>query len=278
MCKSQRVLLVALGALIWLAAVALTGEERSHTVATGDTLSALARLYGVTVQQIADRNQIDDPNLVFPGQVLAIPGVPAAPPPTRLYTVEPGDTLSQIAERYDVTVAKLVSLNRLADPHHIVIGQRLRIPVPAPPPDDALPVPQEHPNWPELERIIDELSAADGVDARVIKAIAWTESGFQQRIVSPTGAVGVMQIQPATAAWLESDIFGEELNEDESAYDNVRMGVRLFKLLMIATKGDTHKAIASYYQGFGVTSRGTIYDETREYVDIVSAVRRRYWP
>jgi len=57
----------------------------------------------------------------------------------------------------------------------------------------------------------------------------------------------------------------------------VKIGARFLRLLIDAT-GDEDRAIAAYYQGYGVTSSGVIYDETQRYVEIVRAVRERYWP
>jgi hypothetical protein len=56
------------------------------------------------------------------------------------------------------------------------------------------------------------------------------------------------------------------------------MGVTYLRILLQATGGDTDKAIASYYQGYGATSSGTMYEETKHYVELVHAVQQRYWP
>jgi soluble lytic murein transglycosylase-like protein len=64
--------------------------------------------------------------------------------------------------------------------------------------------------------------------------------------LSSTGAIGVMQLQPATTAWLETEVFGHELNESESIYDNVKGGIRLYRILLDET-GDQELAIMAYY-------------------------------
>ena len=76
-----------------------------------------------------------------------------------------------------------------------------------------------------------------------MKALAYRESGWQQHVVSPTGAVGVMQIQPSTAYWLERDVFGYDLNIETSAYDNIKAGVRYLRILLDLT-GDIDQAVA----------------------------------
>lgn len=51
-----------------------TQAQRTYTVQPGDTLSEIAERFGVTVAAIVEANGIQDPNLIFPGQELVIPG------------------------------------------------------------------------------------------------------------------------------------------------------------------------------------------------------------
>jgi soluble lytic murein transglycosylase-like protein len=111
----------------------------------------------------------------------------------------------------------------------------------------------------------------------MVKALAYVESSWNQAALSPAGATGVMQLMPDTAAWLERDVFGYELNEQESAYDNVKGGTRLLKILVDAHGGDVDSALASYYQGQGATSAGVMYADTVGYVQFVRGVWERYW-
>ena len=69
--------------------------------------------------------------------LLLIAPVHAQSSPT--HTIQPGETLSQIAERYGLTMAALMELNSITDPDTIVIGQILVLPAPA----DATPAPVE---------------------------------------------------------------------------------------------------------------------------------------
>ncbi len=100
----------------------------SYTVQPGDTLYRIAARYGTTVTAIANANNIANPNLIYPGQVLVIPGGGSTPPATRTYTVQPGDTLYSIAGRYGTTVNAIVTANNIADPNLILPGQVLVIP------------------------------------------------------------------------------------------------------------------------------------------------------
>ncbi len=54
--------------------VSPTPSEQTHTVAAGESLGKIATQYGTTVQALVDANGITDPNLIYPGQVLVIPG------------------------------------------------------------------------------------------------------------------------------------------------------------------------------------------------------------
>lgn len=93
-----------------------------YTVRRGDTLSALARRFGVTVADLAALNDISDPDRIYVGQRLRVPD-----PGGLTYTVRRGDTLSAIARRYGLSVSRLVSLNGISDPDLIFPGQVLEL-------------------------------------------------------------------------------------------------------------------------------------------------------
>lgn len=99
------------------------GTGRTVTVRRGNTLWALARRYGTTVNTLVALNHIEDPDLIYVGQVLRLPRASQ----NTLYTVRWGDTLSAIARDYGVSVAQLVEQNQIADPNLIYVGQVLRI-------------------------------------------------------------------------------------------------------------------------------------------------------
>ncbi|NLF28953.1 MAG: LysM peptidoglycan-binding domain-containing protein, partial [Clostridiales bacterium] len=102
-----------------------TGQ--TYTVVRGDTLSGIAARFGTTVAELVRLNNIANPNLIFPGQVLIISEGTTPPPTGQTYTVVRGDTLSGIANRFGTTVAELVRLNGIADPNLIFPGQILII-------------------------------------------------------------------------------------------------------------------------------------------------------
>lgn len=98
---------------------------RTYTVKSGDTLSGIAAKYGTTYQHLAAINGIDNPNLIYAGQVIKIDGSAAAP--TETYTVKSGDTLSGIAAKYNTTYQKLAQINGISNPNVIYPGQVLKI-------------------------------------------------------------------------------------------------------------------------------------------------------
>ena len=108
-------------------------ETINYTVQSGNTLSQIALRYGTTVQELAQINNISNPNLIFPGEVLRIPTNSTVPgQETRdlgsiTYTVQRGNTLSQIAQAYGVTVAQIVQTNNIPNPNLIFPGQKIRI-------------------------------------------------------------------------------------------------------------------------------------------------------
>ena len=284
--KSAKLLAAGLLAAFLSLTIASTASASvRHTVAPGDTLSYLAQVYVVTVGEIADVNSITNPNLIFPGQELMIPGDDnpgASTSADGVYTVVEGDTLSEIANHFDMATADLQSANGLTDANYLYIGQVLRVPgiaAVAPPESPEVPALQfpSRPDDPQIEALIEEFALAYGVDPNLVKALATVESAWNQRAVSSAGARGVMQIMPGTAEWLETEVFGMQLNEDSSAYDNIKMGVKYLDILLgeTATERD---AVAAYYQGLSPTQQGVYYPDTHNYVATVFAVRLTYFP
>lgn len=108
------------------APVQVADPETVYIVQRGDTLSAIARRYGVTVQALVSYNSLSS-TTIYVGQRLLIPGQPAPTYPIT-YIVQRGDTLYKIACRYDTTVAALMQVNNLRS-ETIYVGQRLTISV-----------------------------------------------------------------------------------------------------------------------------------------------------
>lgn len=126
---------------IALATVGPVMADTTYTVQAGDTLSGIAAKCGVTAQAIISANKITNPNLVFVGQSLTIPGAAScgttsgggssSPAPSSnpgSYTVQAGDTLGSIAFKFGTTVSAILTANKLSNPNLIFIGQVLVIP------------------------------------------------------------------------------------------------------------------------------------------------------
>ena len=107
-------------------APAAPASTRTYTVQEGDTLSAIASLYGTSYQKLAAINGIANPDLIYPGQVLQVTGS-AQVSSTTNYTVENGDTLSAIAAMYGTNYQHLAAINGIENPDLIYPGQVLRI-------------------------------------------------------------------------------------------------------------------------------------------------------
>jgi membrane-bound lytic murein transglycosylase D len=123
--------------------VQLTGNR--YMVQRGDTLSAIAAQYRVTVNALINANGGISPKSLRAGQYLNIPSnarssattakkpasqTASAPVPVagNRYKVQRGDTLSEIASRYRVTVNALISANSGISPRALKVGQYLNIP------------------------------------------------------------------------------------------------------------------------------------------------------
>ncbi len=139
--------------LILLVSAVPVLADTTYTVQPGDTLSAIARRFGTDVISLAQANNIVNPNLIYVGQQLTIPGATAPPAPTpnpapqpegSVYIVQPGDTLTRIALRYGVTVQAIALANNLSNLNVIFVGQQLVIPggeTVAPPAPNPVPTP-----------------------------------------------------------------------------------------------------------------------------------------
>ena len=96
-----------------------------YTVRPGNTLWALSRRFGTTVEKLVELNRIQNPNLIYVNQILRIPGTA---PIQRTYTVQPGNTLWGISRLYGITVNQIVQLNHIPNPNLIYPGQVLLLP------------------------------------------------------------------------------------------------------------------------------------------------------
>ena len=103
-----------------------------------------------------------------------------------------------------------------------------------------------------------------GLPPELVESVARVESNFRPDAVSPKGALGVMQLMPATARALEAD--------PHDTAQNIDAGARLLRELLIKYDGNVVKALSAYNAGAGAVDRYRgmpPYAETRDYVDKV---------
>jgi LysM repeat protein len=256
----------------------------THRVAHGETLTGIAAHYGTTIEALARRNHLTNASRIYVGQLLRISDgahpTHSAPRQERkatfqVHLVRYGETLSGIALRYRISIESIMVANRLADASFIRTGQQLRIPgraVPMPQPAQPAPAGARMPSdmaalvqrRGAIGRIIATEARRQGIPATFAKAVAWQESGWQPGIVSPAGAIGVMQLLPASADWVAATMLGERVNL-WNARSNVRAGVRLLKHYLQRYHSRS-LALAAYYQGQAGTDRHGIFPVSRSYI------------
>ena len=224
------------------------------------------------------------------------------------YRVRPGDTATGLAVRFHAWTRELRAVNHLGRHARLFVGERLTIPVvvaavrkarthrarhhsthrPAHRPAHRAhrtpqraghrtihrrPKPWRHADASRatVKRYVARSARRHGVEPTLALAISWQESGWQQRRISSAGAIGAMQVMPATGRWMSLDV-GRRLNL-YGLGDNVTAGVRLIDVL----RGETseRRAVAAYYQGLGAVQRHGLYPSTKVYVRNVLALRHR---
>ena len=119
----------------------------------------------------------------------------------------------------------------------------------------------------QLDAIFDEASSKYGVDAKFLKAIAKCESDFSTECTSRSGAMGIMQLMPQTAASLG-------VTNAYDPYQNIMGGARYISEKLTQYNGDKSLALAAYNAGSGnVAKYGGIppFKETQNYVAKVMA-------
>lgn len=281
-------LAVTIGGLALLPLAAPTAAQSHYAVRYGDTLTAISEAYGVSIDAIVELNGLDNPDLIFPGQELIIPGgnelrepeQESEPEPVHTgvgggiptYIVQAGDTLSGIAGAFGVTVDALVDANQIANPHLIVTGQVLVLPASSAPPAQPAASAPARLSHEEIRSMIYDAAIIHREDPYLMMALAWRESGWQQNVVSSAGAVGIMQLMPSTAAWAGPALVGREIDPVHSAWDNIETGVAFYAHLYSLVKDDYY-ALAGYYQGpYSVEVHG-LFPDTEDYVENILEMR-----
>jgi N-acetylmuramoyl-L-alanine amidase len=276
--------------------------RRSYVVEPGDTLIGIGREQRVAVTDILRLNRLRLDSVIHPGDRLLLPapvGGPrpgetaAALPATRTYVVRPGDSLIGISQQQRAKLHDILELNHLHLESVIHPGDRLLLP---PLPVDGAPSSGQERVYPaavvaaananraalarasvptrqQARSMVAATARSVGVDPALALGIAYLESGFSQRMVSPANAVGVMQVVPSAGRWA-SELIGRALDV-MNAQDNITAGVALLRTLL-KVAGTEAQAIAGYYQGLSSVQRHGMFDDTRRYVANVQTLRTRF--
>ena len=138
--RTLAALVLALTPPLTVLAVSAVQAQQVVTVRSGETLSEIADRHGVSLTRLMQANGITKPDHVEIGQRLTIPGSGSTARTasssggthgTAPYTVKSGETLSEIADRFNTTTARLIQINRISEPDLVMSGTRLQVPVTA---------------------------------------------------------------------------------------------------------------------------------------------------
>ena len=142
----------------------------------------------------------------------------------------------------------------------------------------------QHPNLKRYEPLLAQAAQEFAVELPLLKAVMAAESGFNPAAVSPRGAIGLMQVMPATA-----ERYGLQGDQRKSLTDklfdpktNIRLAARYLRDLMRLFPGQMALVLASYNAGEGAVQkyRNSIppYPETRNYVKLATQFYQLYKP
>lgn len=108
-------------------------QDTTYTVRSGNTLSGISLKYDTTVKELVILNNIKNPNLIFPGESIRVPingninNEPLYDANHIIYTVERGNTLSQLARMFNTTIQEIARQNNIKNINLIYVGEKLRI-------------------------------------------------------------------------------------------------------------------------------------------------------
>ena len=122
-----------------------------------------------------------------------------------------------------------------------------------------------------VRALLDYWAGHYGIDRRLVRALAWMESGYQTNLTSSAGAWGVMQILPVTWDYAEAVLIGA--NVPRTASGNIRVGVAYLRQLLREFGGDERRALAAWYQGPASVRKRGILRESKAFVANVLALK-----
>jgi hypothetical protein len=144
--------------------------------------------------------------------------------------------------------------------------------------------PEQSPCRKKVTQLMRKASATYGIDYELLHAVIATESGFRIRVVSPKGAIGLMQLIPPTAEryGVKDDKYSLVSEKLVDPRTNIWVGSRHLHKLITRYPGDVELALAAYNAGEGAVRRAgnkiPNYPETRKYVKTVMYRYKRLKP
>lgn len=182
------------------------------------------------------------------------------------YTVEPGDTLTNIAQRYHTTIWTLARANGIANVNLIFVNQRLCIPSRGQRATSAGIAANGTVRWyaydaldwsnrSQVRNLLYRVAAIHRLPPRLLLAIAWQESNWTQHVIAWDGGIGVMQLMPYTAMGINAGL-GQQL-DPYSLWDNLNLGATYLQWLWQSFHGNLTQVISGYNEGgWAVQHRG----------------------
>jgi hypothetical protein len=181
------------------------------------------------------------------------------------YTVENGDTLSNIAWHYHLTISTLAHANAIRNPNVIFVGQRICVPRRGTSMASGV---TSHGivrwfaynalGWSsrsQVRHLLYRTATRHHLPPRLLLAIAWQESGWTQHVIAWDGGIGVMQLMPYTAMGINAGI-GRILDPYDLA-DNLDLGATYLQWLWQNFHGNLPRVISGYNEGgWAVKHRG----------------------
>jgi soluble lytic murein transglycosylase-like protein len=261
-CTRLLAVAVGLAAAVGIGQASYSSSSPSYVVQPGDTLWHIATEDGITVNQLAAANGLSPNGILQIGTQLAIPSA-SAPAAT---SAPAAAVTTAAAAPAPVTTAATSSSGSSFCATFTPEGG----------PEGVLPtLLSESPDRLALVPIFDEWAEHYGVPASLVEAIAWQESGWQQDVVSSAQAVGVGQLIPSTAEFVQNDLVGESL-DITSVSDNIRMSAAFLAYLDRQEGGNLCQTIAAYYEGPLNLATYGVFAMTEPYVESVEALLPRF--
>jgi N-acetylmuramoyl-L-alanine amidase len=234
--------IVSLGLLVVAGAAGFAAK--TYVVQPGDSLWAISQANGITVDQLAGANGLNPNNILPIGTQLVIPGSGGA-----------SSSSSSTGSSQTLNAGSFCSTFQPSSGPWGVLPQLL----------------QDSPNRLALQPVFEHWASYYDLSLPLLEAIGWQESGWQQDVVSSTGAIGAGQIMPATGQFIETQLIGEPMNIN-SVSDNIRMSAAFLAYLAGVEGNNRCLTIAAYYEGPVNLGQVGAYPDTQAYVASVEAL------